>query len=57
MSEEIAAEQAPDTGGLALDLAMEEARSNPSLQGSAAAFLRSLANALVGNQYPTHIVL
>src|SRR4051812_5062415 len=29
----------PDTAGLAIDLAMEEARSNPSLQASAAAFL------------------
>lgn len=31
---------APDTGGLAMDLAMEEARSDPSLRADVAAFLR-----------------
>jgi tetratricopeptide (TPR) repeat protein len=30
----------PDTAGLAIDLAMEEARSDPSLHGEVAAFLR-----------------
>lgn len=44
MSEEAAAEQAsasaPDTNGLALDLAMEAARNDPSLREDVAAFLR-----------------
>src|SRR5262249_46372680 len=31
----------PDTGGLALDIALEEARSDPSLRQEAAAFLRN----------------
>ncbi len=31
---------APDTGGLAMDLAMEEARADPSLRDDVAAFLR-----------------
>src|SRR4051812_30279131 len=54
MSEEkAAAEQAgdaaPDTSGLALDLAMEEARADPSLHDDVAAFLRN-QNALVDIQ-------
>src|SRR3954468_21428051 len=50
MSEEIGrADNGPDTRGLALDLAMEEARNNPSLHGSAAAFLRN-QNSLVDIQ-------
>src|SRR5882757_382396 len=43
MSEEIRGEESssgvPDTGGLALDLAMEEARNDPSLRDHVAAFL------------------
>ena len=54
MSEEKAgAEQAsaaaPDTSGLALDLAMEEARADPTLHDDVAAFLRN-QNALVDIQ-------
>jgi tetratricopeptide (TPR) repeat protein len=43
MSEETAAAEelaAPDTAGLAIDLAMEEARNHPSLRDDVAAFLR-----------------
>ena len=54
MSEEKAAaeqasEAAPDTSGLALDLAMEEARADPSLHDDVSAFLRN-QNALVDIQ-------
>ena len=37
---EAQASDMPDTGGLAMDLAMEEARSDPSLRSDVAAFLR-----------------
>src|SRR3569833_1024920 len=51
MSEEAAAAQeaAPDTAGLAGDLAMEEARNDPSLRAAAAAFLHN-QNTLVDLQ-------
>ncbi len=39
----------PDTGGLALDLAMEEARNDPSLRGHVAAFLED-QRALIADQ-------
>src|SRR4051812_24334520 len=53
MSEDIAASEssgpAPDTGGLAIDLAMEEARADPSLRGHVAAFLND-QRALIADQ-------
>ena len=38
--EDIGGGGAPDTAGLAVDLAMEEARNDPSLREDVAAFLR-----------------
>jgi hypothetical protein len=47
----------PDTGGLAMDLAMEEARNDPSLRGHVAAFLADQRALIADQRHHLHLQL
>ena len=56
MSENTGGENSPppDTGGLAMDMAMEEARANPSLQSHVAAFLDDQRSLIAVQKHHLH---